>query len=109
MRTIPAPKSASPVNRGPVCEPQCSVATRPAGQSIEQSNNIIEAIDRLEKVASSLRDRLSCITAQRDAEPPSPCPPDACIVPFAESLRNHQRRINGIAANLEDLHASIEL
>lgn len=102
------PKSPSILAARDQCSPVREA--RPVGQAGEQSMNIRSAIDRLEKIASMLRERLNDVTAQReDAKPPSPCPPDAVIVQFADDLRNHQRRINGIADNLENLLSNIEL
>lgn len=75
----------------------------------EQNSNISSALDRLQRVTESLQSRLSSVTAVYPACDDAKCAPDACLVPLADLLRSHHRRINSVASQIEALLANIEL
>lgn len=81
-----------------------------ASQVDGQNSEIANAIDRLQRVADSLQSRLASIVISRDEDNSAkPCAPDAMLVPLADLLRTHSRRINSAAERLENLLNNIEL
>lgn len=86
-----------------------NVATRRT-QVEEQNGDISNALDRLQRVTESLQSRLASVTGAYPACDDAKCsPPDPCLVPLADLLRSHHRRINAVASQIDALLANIEL
>lgn len=85
-----------------------NAGTRRQTQIEEQNEALDKAIYRLSEFADRLEQRLSQVTRQEDLAS-APCANEACLVPLAEALRYHSRRVDSVADRLDSLFLRIEL
>lgn len=81
----------------------------PQTQVETQSDNISNAIGRLNDICSQLNGRLAGVLRQNAGDESIQSPPEAVICPHADMLRSQANQLNSIADTLVDIVGRIEL